>query len=146
LAQEQVRQFISGQCGFVGDFFADEDDVRLDNFVAVLQNTQIQVVGSELIFGQLYDKIGYGKIKNEMFLHLVVSRLFSPGSKLRTIDYLDRFQGVIYSIDKICRFLDTLCKKEEKPSESDIKTEVEQLVFEHIGRVLHSKITVAFYD
>jgi transposase len=85
-----------------------------------------------------------------MFRHLVISRLFSPGSKLKTIDYLERYQGVIYSIDKIYRFLDALCHKacahgSEAP-ETDIKAKAEQIAFEHTKRVLRGKITVAFYD
>jgi len=123
-------------------------------FFKKINNTQVQVVGPELIFGRLYDKIGYGKIKNELFRHLVVGRLFSPGSKLKTIDYLERYQGIIYSKDKIYRFLDTLCRKVNKAGtteskqgmEPDIKATVEQIAFEHSKRVLRGKISVAFYD
>jgi hypothetical protein len=37
-----------------------------------IKNTQIQVIGSELIFGTLHDRIGYGTIDNEMFRHMVI--------------------------------------------------------------------------
>jgi hypothetical protein len=84
--EEQARQFIFEQQGFVGELFPDKDDVRLEDFLSTITNTQIKVVGPELIFGRLYDRIGYGKINNDLFRHLVVSRLFSPGSKLKTID------------------------------------------------------------
>jgi transposase len=155
--EEHARQFISQQEGFVGELFADEDEVRFEDFLSTLNNTAVQVIGPELIFGQLYDKIGYRKIKNEMFRHLVVSRLFSPGSKLKTIDYLERYQGISYSTDKIYRFLDKLCKKgdkednnradkQDKTAIADIKETVEQITFEHTKRVLRGKITVVFYD
>ena len=150
--EERAQQFIVEQQG-MGELFSDEADVRLEDFLSTIHNTQIQVIGPELVFGRLYDKIGYCKIKSEMFRHLVVGRLFSPGSKLKTIDYLERYQGIIYSKDKIYRFLDTLCKKEDKSSEvslecseQDIKERVEQITFEHTKRVLRGKITVAFYD
>ena len=90
-----------------------------------------------------------------MFRHLVISRLFSPGSKLKTIDYLERYQGISYSKDRIYRFLDTLCKKANKSEEKhtagehtvpEIKEMVEQITFEHTKRVLHGNITVVFYD
>jgi hypothetical protein len=84
--EEHARQFISQHQGFVGELFSNEDDVRLEDFLSTINNSEVQVIGSELIFGQLYDKIGYGAIQNELFRHLVVSRLFSPGSKLKTID------------------------------------------------------------
>jgi transposase len=150
--EEQARQFISQQQGFVGELFADEDDVRLEDYLSTINNSEVQVIGPELIFGSLFDKIGYGEIKTELFRHLVVSRLFSPGSKLKTIDYLERYQGITYCKDKIYRFLDMLCKKEneiekmEQKKEADIKAKVEQIAFEHAKHVLRDKITVVFYD
>jgi transposase len=129
----------------------------LEDFLSTIHNTHIHVVGPELVFGQLYDKAGYSKIENELFRHLVVSRLFNPGSKLKTIDYLKRYLGVSYSKDKIYRFLDTLCMRGNQldktvlqepkgASLSDIKTTVEQITFEHTKRVLRDKISVVFYD
>jgi transposase len=155
--EEHAGQFIVEQEGFVGELFSDEDDVRLEDFLSTLNNTGIQVTGPELIFGRLYDKIGYGAIKNELFRHLVVSRLFSPGSKLKTMDYLERYQSISYPQDKISRFLDTLCKKSDKSEDKEakqqdkttipeIKAIVEQITFEHTKRVLRGKITVVFYD
>ncbi|MDR0865161.1 MAG: hypothetical protein LBO74_09575 [Candidatus Symbiothrix sp.] len=137
--EEQARNFIVESQGFVGELFEDRADVLLSDFVATFSNEQIRVVGPELIFGALYDKIGYHSIPNDMFRHLVISRLFSPGSKLKTIDYLARYQGTVYSIDKIYRFLDSLCfdkKKQEKrqkeaelAEKTDIKTTVEKITF-----------------
>ena len=151
--EEHARQFIARQEGFVGELFANEYGLRLEDFLSTINNTEVQVIGQELIFGRLYDKIGYGKINNEMFRHLVISRLFGPGSKLKTIDYLERYQGISYPKDKIYRFLDMLCKKasksareQKKTTITDIKETVEQITFEHTKRVLHGKITVAFYD
>ena len=147
--EEHARQFIIEQRGFVGELFSNEEDDNLEDFLSTIENTQIQVIGPELIFGLLYDKIGYCTIRQEMFRHLVISRLFSPGSKLKTIDYLHRYQGIIYSKDKIYRFLDTLCKKADlsgKNTETDIKAHVEEITFNHTKRVLRGKIAVAFYD
>jgi transposase len=151
--EEHARQFISEQRGFTGDLFFDEEDLRLEDFISTINNTEVQVIGPELIFGRLYDSIGYSLIKNDMFRHLVIGRLFNPGSKLKTIDYLERYQGIIYSIDKIYRFLDSLCKKADKSAEQqktetlpEIKAIVEQITFEHTKRVLRGKITVVFYD
>jgi hypothetical protein len=151
--EEHARQFIIEEQGFVGEFFPDEDDLRYEGFLSTINNAHVQVIGPELIFGRLYDKIGYDKIGQDLFRHLVISRLFSPGSKLKTIDYLERYQGIIYSKDKIYRFLDTLCKKANKTAttdleeaKTDIKKTVEQIAFNHTKRVLRGKITVAFYD
>ena len=96
--EEYARGFIVRKQNFVGELFSDQDEVRLDDFVSTIDNAHVRVVGPELIFGRLYDQIGYCKIENELFRHLVISRLFSPGSKLKTIDYLDRYHGIYYSI------------------------------------------------
>jgi len=53
----------------MGELFPDEEDVRLDDFLSTIYNTQVQVIGPEPIFGRLYDKIGYRKIKSDMFQH-----------------------------------------------------------------------------
>ena len=59
--EEHARQFIIQQQGFVGELFADEDDVRLEDFLSTINNSEIQVIGPEVIFGKLYDKIGEQK-------------------------------------------------------------------------------------
>lgn len=78
----------------------DETENDIDNFVASLSNAQVRIVGPELIFGKLYDKIGYNAIPSEMFRHMVICRLFNPGSKLKTVDYLERYLHVRYDVSK----------------------------------------------
>jgi hypothetical protein len=77
-----------------GTLFVNEDDTKLRSFFSDLKNSQVQVIGPELIFGKIYNFIGFNKIENELFRHLVITRLFHPGSKLKAIDYLQRFLGV----------------------------------------------------
>ncbi|GHT18655.1 hypothetical protein FACS189429_5470 [Bacteroidia bacterium] len=55
--EERARNFIVESQGFVGELFDDRDEVLLSDFVATFSNEQIRVVGPELIFGALYDKI-----------------------------------------------------------------------------------------
>jgi hypothetical protein len=87
-----------------------------------------------------------------LFRHLVITRLFNPGSKLKTIDYLFRYQGVVYNISKIYRFLDNLCfRRDAVPGSQsdgnpDIKKQVEDISYSHTLRVLGGKIEVVFYD
>ena len=109
LLEDKARQYIREQTGQLESLFGDPGEDRLNEFIAGLHNAQIQVAGPELIFGALYDRIGYDAINNELFRHLVICRLFNPGSKLRTIDYLQRYLGVGYDVAQIYRFLDKLC-------------------------------------
>ena len=137
--------------------FMDFQEQHLHDFLHSLSNSQIQVIGPELIFGELYNRIGYNAIKDDMFRHLVVCRLYNPGSKLRTVDYLERYLHQYYSVDKIYRFLDDLCHKkgaasssDGKPSKkqetTDIKSQVERISYNHTKAVVGGAITVCFYD
>ncbi len=151
--EEKARQYVRELTGTNRSLFEDEDDIKLENFFSTISNAQIQVIGPELIFGTLYDRVGYGRIDNELFRHLVITRLFNPGSKLKTIDYLLRYQGVTHDISKIYRFLDNLClRKDHKKGKNtgegttDIKKQVEEISYSHTLRVLGGRIDVVFYD
>lgn len=118
--------------------FIFEEDALIESFLSQLQNSQIRTVGPELIFGKIYDGIGFNAITEELFRHLVISRLAFPLSKLKTIDYLYRFQGITLEISSVYRFLDKLSNK--------LKDQVEQISFKHTSKVLKDKITIVFYD
>jgi hypothetical protein len=86
-----------------------QDNVRVIlNFFQKIEKLKVKVVGTEKIFGTLFNKIGFNAIEDDLFRHLVVTRLVYPGSKLKTIDYLRRNNGVEIDINKIYRFLDRL--------------------------------------
>jgi hypothetical protein len=53
----------------------------------ILSNASIRTLGSEIIFGKIYDFIGFNKISEDLFRHLVISRMAFPLSKLKTIEY-----------------------------------------------------------
>jgi transposase len=118
--------------------FASTDDAKIESFLSTLQNGQIQVIGPELVFGKIYDALGFGAVEHHLFRDLVIARLTYPGSKLKTIDYLYRYEGKQVSIDSVYRFLDKL--------NSDLKEQVEQISFAHTFKVLNGDIGVVFYD
>lgn len=76
-------------------------------------------VRKKLVFGTLYERIGYGAIKNRMFRNIVICRLFNPGSKLKSVDYMERYLHVTYSVDQVYRFLDNLCYRKEDEKEKE---------------------------
>ena len=118
--------------------FINHDDARIESFIGDLSNDQVQVIGPELIFGRIYNTTGFNQIENDLFRHLVITRLFHPGSKLKAIDYLHRFLNVDLQVDEIYRFLDRL--------RGQLKEQVEQIAFEHTKDVLGGKISIIFYD
>jgi len=120
------------------ELFESKNDKLVEQVFESLQNSNIRTVGPELIFGKIFDHIGFDKINEEMFRHLVISRLAFPLSKLKTSEYLYRYQGVSLGIDSIYRFLDKLNNR--------LKPQVERIAFEHTKRVVGGEINVVFYD
>ena len=118
--------------------FVSESDAAIDRAFAILNNANIRTLGPEIIFGKIYDSIGFGAIAESLFRHLVIARLAFPLSKLKTIDYLYRYQGTSLDIDAVYRFLDKLNDK--------LKPQVEQIAFAHTQKVLNNNISVVFYD
>ena len=112
-------------------------DLAIKNFLAGLSNSQIHTIGPELIFGTLFDRLGFGIIKEKLFRHIVIARLAYPTSKLKTVDYLYRYRGIATEIDTVYRFLDNLHSK--------YKETIERIAYEYTKRTLKN-ISVVFYD
>lgn len=113
------------------------EEVAVEVFVASLATAQIHTVGPELVFGALFDRIGFNAVPRELFRHLTIARLAHPVSKLKTIDYLHRYQGRRLSVYTIYRFMDAL--------HSRYKDEVEAIAHRYTKNRLGT-IAVIFYD
>lgn len=118
--------------------FTSQQDALIESFLGTLRNTQVQVIGPELVFGKIYDAIGFNQINEELFRHLVISRLAFPLSKLKTIDYLYRYQGIELNINTVYRFLDKL--------HSRLKDQVEHIAYQHTLKLVNDDISIVFYD
>jgi len=133
LAKQEIKNIEKQQ-----ELFISKEDSLAESMVKALSNASIRTLGPEIIFGKIYDFIGFNQINEQMFRHLVISRMAFPLSKLKTIEYLNLYQGVMFDIDAIYRFLDKLNSK--------LKEQVEQIAFAHTLRVLQGNISVVFYD
>lgn len=118
--------------------FVSQKDVQIEGFLMTLNNSNVQVIGPELIFGRIYDSIGFNQVKEGLFRHLVIARLAFPLSKLKTVDYLFRYRGIDIKASNIYRFLDKL--------NNSLKNQVEQISFKHTKKLLNNKLSVVFYD
>jgi transposase len=118
--------------------FVHPDELQIKSFVENLSNRQVHTIGPELIFGRLFDKIGFNTIKDELFRHIVIARLAYPTSKLKTVDYLYRYRGIEMDITAVYRFLDKL--------NETYKEKVEHIAYEYTKNTLRGNITVVFYD
>lgn len=138
--EAKAREWMSRREGPKLSFSFEKDEI-VESFVGSISNGQLQVVGPELVYGSLYNHIGYDKLGNDLFRHLVICRLFNPGSKLKTADYLERYLHVRVTTDRIYRMLDHLTC-----GESGFKREVEQISYEYTRKVAGERITIVFYD
>lgn len=117
-------------------FAYHEDTKFIDGLKTGLKN--IQMVGPELILGKIFDEIGFNKIDDDLFRHLVISRLVFPLSKLKTSEYLMRYQNIVVTADQIYHYLDKL---EDKQKEM-----VEQISFTHTLTLFSGELSIVFYD
>ncbi|RPH74229.1 IS1634 family transposase [bacterium] len=135
---ELGKVFIARQSNQYSLFPEDEHDnaVVLD-FIKTLQNASIRTVGPELIFGRLFDEIGFTVIPERLFRDIVIARLVYPTSKLKTVDYLYRYQGKRISPDSIYLFLDRLKDRYSQ--------QAQEIAYIHSRKIL-KRISVVFYD
>lgn len=100
--------------------------------------TAHRLIGIDYVLGKLFDEIGFNKIEDELFRDLVLYRLVYPKSKLKTTQFLYRYQQKSYSEDDIYRYMDKL--------HSTQKDQVQQISYEHTLKTLGSRVSMVFYD
>ncbi len=107
--------------------------------VTTLQSiTTHKLVGVELLLGKLFDEVGFSVIEDPIFRHLVLYRIIYPSSKLKTTEYLYRYQGIYWDENKVYRYLDKLYDLQ--------KEKVQQISYEHTVKVLGNEPQIIFYD
>lgn len=99
---------------------------------------QISVYGPELLLGKIFEEVGFGQIKDDLFRQLVLARLCYPVSKLKTTDYLSKYQFLDIDVQVVYRYLDKLYNQQ--------KALVQQISYDHTLRILENEISVVFYD
>ena len=76
---ELGKRFIARQSRQYSLFPAEQrDNAVILDFVETLDNASIRTMGPELIFGRLFDEIGFNAIPEELFRDIVVARLVYP--------------------------------------------------------------------
>lgn len=98
-AKQEIRRIESSP-----SLFVLEKDTLIESFLSEVENGQVRTIGPELVFGKIFDHIGFNVINEELFRHLVIARLAFPLSKLKTIEYLYRYQGISLEISGVHRF------------------------------------------
>jgi transposase len=117
-------------------FDRDKELEFVDTFLQCLDS--MNLVGPELLLGQIFDTIGFNAIEDNLFRHLVITRIVYPVSKLKTTDYLFKYKGEDISVYSIYRYLDKLHK-----SQMEL---VKSISLTHTLKVLNSNLSVVYYD
>lgn len=99
---------------------------------------QIKVQGTEMLLGKIFDEIGFDAIPDTLFRQLVIARLSFPVSKLKTADFLSKYQFFSIDVQQVYRYLDKLHRKQ--------KEQVQEISFAHSKRVLGGEVSIVFYD
>ena len=131
---KQLIPVLKGQTSFYFDKNNEEQLVNL--FFNGIR--ELSLVGPELLLGKLFDEIGFSAIKDELFRHLVLTRLCYPVSKLKTTDYLFKYKGLSIDVESVYRYLDKLNNKQ--------KEQIQNISYEHTLKVLNNEISIVFYD
>ncbi len=118
------------------NFEIDKERQLVDTFYNSIED--FKLLGPELLLGKIFDEVGFTKIKEELFRHLVITRLVYPVSKLKTIDYLYKYKGISINVDKVYRYLDRLHKEQINL--------VEQISYRHAIKEMQAEVSIVFYD
>lgn len=108
----------------------------IDGFISSIDKALIN--GVQLILNNVFNSIGFCAIDDDIFRHLVFSRLAFPSSKQATADYLKSHFDEDVKLHKIYRYLDKLNKNH--------KYIIQDISVKHTMKLFGGNIGVMFYD
>lgn len=122
------------QIDFEGEEVSTSSDV--DSFVGRISGLSIN--GTYLLLSQVYDRIGFNRIKDDVLRHLVIARISQPSSKMATVDYLRSYYKEDIGLSRIYRYMDKLYN-----SQMEL---VQEISISHTRKILGGNIGLLFYD
>jgi len=117
-------------------FYQNLEQQFVQDFTSSIQ--RLHLVGPELLLGKIFDDIGFNTITDDLFRHLVITRLVYPVSKLKTVGYLARYKGIQLSVYSIYRYLDKLQKQQIE--------QVKSVSLKHTLQLFGNVMSIVFYD
>jgi transposase len=131
----EAKQFVQEYTGIQVLDFTDHKKIFSEVLSSIVSH---KLVGIQYVLGKIFDDIGFNQIPETLFKDLVLYRLVYPKSKLKTTEYLMRYEQKSYSEDDVYRFMDKL--------NSNYKEQVQKISYEHTLQVLDGSIQAVFYD
>ena len=137
---QQGLSWINQRTGLLDIFEQYEKEIfERDNAEYFLGNIEnVLLNGTSLILNQVFKLIGFDRIKDHVFRHLIVSRICQPLSKAATVDYLKSHFDEDVKLYQLYEYLDKLHDTQ--------KEVVEQISVEHTRKILGGNIGLVFYD
>jgi transposase len=132
---KEGENWIKQKLGLLELDFSNEKQ-KVEQFFESIE--QITVYGTELLLGKLFDEIGFNQIPDVLFRQLVLTRLCFPVSKLKTTDYLTKYQFFSIDVQNVYRYLDRFYRTQ--------KETVQRISYDHTLKVLGGEISIIFYD
>lgn len=114
------------------------EQVQAAKVLENITDPKVKVIGPELVLGKIFNQIGLGGIEDRLLRHLVIARIAYPGSKLKTVDYLEDYLGIETQVQQIYRLMDRINREH--------KEDICKIVFAHSKKVLGGEVRVVFYD
>ena len=108
LLENKAREWVREQEGDPETLFDRMDEAQLRAYAATLPSGRIELAGPELLFGELFDRLHVDGVRDPLFRHLVITRLFDPVNKLRVIGYLNRYLGTDVTPEAVYAVVDRL--------------------------------------
>ena len=134
-ANDWIRRY-AGQrlIDFEGESVCQESDI--DQFVDRIDSASIN--GPHMLLSQVYDLVGFNRIKDEILRHLVIARICQPASKLATTSYLRSYYKEDVHLSRIYRYMDKLYNRQME--------RVQEISIAHTRQILGGSIGLFFYD
>lgn len=136
----QGKKWLSNYLGEQDIFDVHDKSIEERQFTEhLLSNIEnILLNGVQLILNRVFKSTGFDAIEDEIFRHLVITRLSQPMSKAATVEYLKSHYDEDAQLHRIYRYLDKLYNTQQE--------KIQQISVEHTQRILGGKIGLLFYD
>ena len=141
LLMTKARQWIRTAHGqreidFAGSSVMQAERLEVERVMSNISSVVLN--GPQQILSQVYDSIGFDRIKDDVLRHLVIARICQPASKVATVEYLKAYFEEDISLGQIYRYMDKLYSTQREL--------VQQISVEHTRKILGGSIGMLFYD
>lgn len=130
-----AKQWIKDKTGLLEIDFNDHH-LQTEKFLNQIE--QLLINGTEILLSKIFNQIGFSSIQDDVFRHLVLSRLSFPSSKRATVEYLKDYYDVDLNLTQIYRYLDKVYNIH--------KADIQRVSVVHTREILGGVISIVFYD